>query len=134
MIRMAAGDFSMIPTRRVPGLALAALSLATLACTGENGGGRQPGGGSSPTGENVTGKTGAAGGGAEETTQPPPPRTDGVVDSAGPYALRRLTVLEYSNTIRDLLGVTLSEADRRGFAADQVLAGGFGNGAALVNS
>ena len=39
------------------------------------------------------------------------PAPDGVVDSAGPYALRRLTLLEYQNTIRDLLGV---DADRRG--------------------
>jgi hypothetical protein len=62
------------------------------------------------------------------------PGPDGVVDSAGPYALRRLTLLEYSNTIRDLLGVTLSDTDRRGFAADQVVGGGYEIGAALVNS
>ena len=35
------------------------------------------------------------------------PGPDGVIDSAGPYALRRLTLLEYQNTVRDLLGVTL---------------------------
>jgi hypothetical protein len=57
-----------------------------------------------------------------------------VIDSAGPSALRRLNLLEYSNTVRDLLGVTLTETDRRGFAADQVVNGGYGNGAALVNS
>jgi hypothetical protein len=57
-----------------------------------------------------------------------------VVDSAGPYALRRLTVVEYQNTVRDLLGVALSEEDRRSFAADQVLSGGYNNGAALVTS
>jgi hypothetical protein len=57
-----------------------------------------------------------------------------VIDSAGPYALRRLTVIEYQNTVHDLLGVTVSDADRRGFAADQVVRGGFGSGAALVTS
>jgi hypothetical protein len=121
----------------VPGLALAA-SLIGFACTGDIGAGRSSGGGdpSMPKGDNGTGNTGATGGGGGGKTNPPPPmpRPDGVVDSAGPYALRRLTVLEYSNTIRDLLGVTLSDADRRGFAVDQVVAGGYGNGAALVNS
>jgi hypothetical protein len=62
------------------------------------------------------------------------PGPDGIIDAAGPYALRRLTLLEYSNTIRDLLGVTLSDSDRRGFAADQVLSGGYARGAALVTS
>jgi hypothetical protein len=57
-----------------------------------------------------------------------------VIDSAGPYALRRLTLLEYANTVRDLLGVTLTDTDRRGFAADQVLDGGYANGAAFVTS
>ena len=56
------------------------------------------------------------------------------LDSAGPYALRRLTLLEYQNTIRDLLGVTLSDTDRRGFSADQVVQGGYGSGAAIVTS
>ena len=57
-----------------------------------------------------------------------------MVDSAGPYGLRRLTLLEYQNTIRDLLGVKLSDTDRRGFAADQVVHGGFGKGAGIVTS
>src|SRR5262245_20215333 len=121
---MAEGDSSMIPTRRVPGLVLAALSLGALGCTGDIGAGRSSGGPSEPD-DNGTGNTGATGGGGGKTPTPPPmPRPDGVVDSAGPYALRRLTVLEYTNTVRDLLGVALSDADRRGFAADQVVAGG----------
>jgi hypothetical protein len=62
------------------------------------------------------------------------PGPDGVIDSAGPYALRRLTVIEYQNTVRDLVGITLTDEDRRSFAADQVLSGGFGSGAALVTS
>jgi Protein of unknown function (DUF1592)/Protein of unknown function (DUF1588)/Protein of unknown function (DUF1595)/Protein of unknown function (DUF1585)/Protein of unknown function (DUF1587) len=62
------------------------------------------------------------------------PGPDGTIDSAGPLALRRLTLLEYQNTVRDLLGVTLTDADRRGFSNDQVVHGGFGSGAAIVTS
>src|SRR5690349_17350518 len=125
----------MIPSRTAPRLALpAALSLLGLACTGEIGMGKQPGGGNEPTGDNGGSGAGASNGGGGGKTQPPMPRPDGVVDSAGPYALRRLTVLEFSNTVRDLLGVNLSDEDRRGFAADQVVGGGFASGAALVNS
>jgi len=123
----------MIPTRTAPRHALLALSLLGLACTGEIGTGKSTGGGSTPGegGDKGNGNTGATGG---TKVIPPMPRPDGVIDSAGPYALRRLTLLEYSNTIRDLLGVTLSDSDRRGFAADQVVGGGYASGAALVNS
>ena len=62
------------------------------------------------------------------------PGPDGVIDSAGPYALRRLTKLEYQNSLRDLLGTTVSDDDKRGFAADQVLSGGFSSGAGIVTS
>jgi hypothetical protein len=124
----------MIPTRTAPRLALAALSLLALACTGEIGTGKQSGGGSPDPGDNGGTGAGASNGGGGGKAPPPTPRPDGVIDSAGPDALRRLTVLEYANTIRDLLGVSLSEEDRRSFAADQVVGGGFGSGAALVNS
>ena len=124
----------MNPTRTIPRLALAALSVLTLACTGEIGAGKTSGGSSPTQGDKGNGNTGATGGGGTMMPPPPMPRPDGTIDSAGPYALRRLTVLEYSNTLRDLLGVTLSESDRRGFAADQVLGGGYASGAALVNS
>jgi hypothetical protein len=116
----------MIPTRNAPGVAVLSLLAGLAACSGQVG--EAPGqtpGGPGPS-------TGPGGGGG-----PPPsplPGPDGVIDSAGPNALRRLTVLEYSNTIRDLLGVTLTDAERRAFAADQVVGGGYQIGAALVNS
>ncbi|HXU82931.1 MAG TPA: hypothetical protein VN914_16145, partial [Polyangia bacterium] len=86
----------MIPTRTAPRRALLALSLLGLACTGEIGTGKSTGGGSTPGegGDKGNGNTGATGG---TKVIPPMPRPDGVIDSAGPYALRRLTLLEYSN-------------------------------------
>jgi hypothetical protein len=62
------------------------------------------------------------------------PGPDGVIDSAGPYHLRRLTLLEYQNTLRDLLGVTITDDDKKGFGQDQVVSGGFGSGAGIVTS
>jgi hypothetical protein len=123
----------MTPSRKAPGLATAALALLGMACTGEIGQGNGPG--ASTGGGPAPGTSGGRGGGSVGGTGGTPmPGPDGVIDSAGPYALRRLTVLEYQNTIHDLLGVTLSDSDRRGFAADQVVSGGYGSGAALVTS
>ena len=116
----------MIPRRQAPGRAVAALALLGVACTGQINMGKPGEGEPDPDNPGTGGTTG--GGGTGGKTGP-----DGV-DSAGPYALRRLTILEYANTVRDLVGVTLSDADRRGFAADQVVHGGYGSGAALVTS
>jgi hypothetical protein len=149
----------MIPARKAPGLAMTALSLLApllpfmVACTGQipaasggnapgttgpNGPGGGAGPGSSGSGPGSSGSgpgsSGSGPGSAGGGTPNPMPGPDGVIDSAGPYALRRLTVLEYQNTVRDLLGVNLAETDSRGFAADQVLRGGFGSGAAIVTS
>ena len=139
----------MISAMKAPGLAVAAaLSLLGLACTGQipgasndrSGNAAGPGNGSGPSGPNGSAGSGSgsgngsgsgSGSGAAPTPMPGP---DGVIDSAGSYPLRRLTVLEYQNTVHDLLGVTVAEADSRGFAADQVLRGGFGSGAAIVSS
>jgi hypothetical protein len=111
---------------------VAALSLVGVACTGQIDGG---GTGRGPGPDQGGGKGNNGGGGGSGVIPPGPmPGPDGVVDSAGPYSLRRLTLLEYRNTIRDLLGVNLSDADRRGFSADQVVHGGYGSGAAIVNS
>jgi len=132
-------------------MVIAALGLFGMACTGQipasdkggngtanppgvsnpgSGSGANPGGSGSGNTGNGTGN----GNGSGMGTPSPMPGPDGVIDSAGPYPLRRLTVLEYKNTVRDLLGVTLADADSRGFAADQVLQGGFGSGAAIVSS
>jgi hypothetical protein len=139
---------------RTPAFILIAAGFLVLglACTGSIGGGGGPGGGKAgpgggpsgsgpgggtpgpggqPGGAGPGGTPGQPGGGGGP---PPAPGPDGVIDSAGPYSLRRLTLLEYTNTLRDLLGVSLTDADRRGFAADQVVHGGFGSGAAIVNS
>jgi hypothetical protein len=127
--------------------AVAGLAMTGLACTGQiatdkgdspsnPGGGKAPGNGTGTTpGTPGSGSTPGTGNGGGGTTPPSPmPGPDGVIDSAGSYALRRLSLVEYQNTIRDLLGVTLTDADRRGFSADQVIHGGFGNGAAIVTS
>ncbi len=133
----------MIPARMAaPGLALALLGLA---CTGQiSKRGNDQGGPAGPAQPGETGGTTSPGGGTKPEGAPSPggggtrpepmPGPDGVVDSAGPYHLRRLTVVEYQNTVRDLLGVNLSDTDRRGFSADQVVHGGFGSGAAIVTS
>jgi hypothetical protein len=140
---------SILPTRKALGTALAALSALGLACTGQiagekgdapgasgpNGskGSGNGGSGSNPGGPGGTGNgSGNGNGGGPAPT--PMPGPDGVIDSAGGYALRRLSLVEYQNTIRDLLGVTLSDSDRRGFSADQVIHGGFSSGAAIVTS
>jgi hypothetical protein len=118
----------MISSKKAPGL-VAALLLG-FGCSGQIGTDRAGGSTDNGGGGGDSHGTGGAGG----TTPKPMPGPDGVIDSAGPFNLRRLTVLEYTNTIRDLLGVTISETDRHAFAADQVLKGGFGNGANLVTS
>jgi hypothetical protein len=53
---------------------------------------------------------------------------------AGPQPLRRLTLLEYSNTIRDLLGVTPPAVRAGGFSVDISSTGGFVNGARITSS
>jgi hypothetical protein len=112
-------------------VAVLSLLVAMAACSGQVA--DAPGGPSGPGGPGGPGPTTGPGGGGGPAPSPLP-GPDGVIDSAGPYALRRLTVLEYSNTIRDLLGIALTDAERRAFAADQVVGGGFEIGAALVNS
>ena len=121
----------MISITKTPMWVGAALAGLLAGCSGEIAPG--PGTGTSPPdkeGEGGKGTTGGSGG----TVKPPMPEPDGTINSAGPHALRRLTVLEYKNTIRDLLGVNLSDTDRRGFSADQVVHGGFASGAPLVTS
>jgi hypothetical protein len=130
----------------VPGVALAAVALLGLGCTGQVGqggpSGSSPGGSpSTPGGKPSTGggnggsQPGGGNGPTTGTVPPAPmPGPDGVVDSAGPYALRRLTRLEYQNSLRDLLGVTISDDDKRGFAVDSVVSGGFSSGAGIVTS
>jgi hypothetical protein len=119
----------MIAPKNAPRVLLTSLGLLGLACTGQVGDGLGPDG--TPVGPGSGSRPGSGGPTAPPTATPGP---DGVVDSAGPYALRRLSLIEYRNTLRDLVGVVLSDEDRRGFSADQVLGGGYGSGAAIVTS
>jgi hypothetical protein len=124
----------MFSRTKAPRAALVGLALVAMACTGEVGqGAGAPGPGPTAPGESPGSRTPPGGSGGSTTPAPGQGPAVGA-DSAGPHALRRLTLLEYQNTIRDLLGVTLTDTDRRGFAADQVGQGGYGNGAAIVTS
>jgi hypothetical protein len=53
---------------------------------------------------------------------------------AGPQPLRRLTLLEYSNTIRDLLGENMPPGRAAGFSVDIASAAGFVTGAKITSS
>ena len=128
----------MISPRTAPGLAVAALALLGFACTGQVSDGSENGGSGTSSDPSKPGSGRGNGSGPNPTGGGPPPEIapgpDGVVDAAGPYTLRRLTVLEYSNTLRDLLGVALSEEERRALGVDQVLEGGFRRGSAVVTT
>jgi hypothetical protein len=65
---------------------------------------------------------------------PPPVSPTETTNLAGPQALRRLTLLEYSNTIRDLLGEPTPAGRGNGFAVDIAGASGFLSGAKITSS
>jgi hypothetical protein len=66
---------------------------------------------------------------------PPPSNTPITPDnSAGPTPLRRLTIFEYNNTIRDLLGTTAPALEAGAVAVDQPSTVGFANGASITTS
>jgi hypothetical protein len=118
-----------------------AAALLAVGCTGGIDavpGGKGPGG-SSNGGGTVPGSNGgplAPNG----TPIPPPgpsnPQAGSLDDSAtvpGAAPLRRLTMLEYQNTVRDLLGVSASDVKTTGFAGDQDSAlSGFVRGGTLT--
>jgi hypothetical protein len=118
---------------------LALLSGAvSLGCTGNIGGdhGSSTGGpGDTTGGGNNTGNTGATGGGGNHN--PPPPDNTGSLDDSmtvpAAAPLRRLTRLEYDNTIHDLLGVTSTSSAK--LSADQGSSdSGFMTGGAISGS
>src|ERR1041384_138461 len=98
-------------TLRILALLTGAVSLG---CTGNIAGNQGPAGNNSGDGTNNpgngAGNTGATGGGGSKTN--PPPNNSGALNDAmtvpGAAPLRRLTKLEYDNTIQDLLGISLS--------------------------
>jgi hypothetical protein len=119
-------------TRPLRVLSLAGATLLGVACTGgidaapgygpgangNNGNGNGNGNGSSPGGN--VGPTNPNG---TPVTPPGPsnPTAGSLDDSAsvpGPAPLRRLTNLEYQNTVRDLLGVDVASIKTAGFTGD----------------
>ena len=147
MFHVGAGVSTMIPARKAPGLAAAALSLA-LGCTGQiageksgagpagtESGGPGPNGSSGPNGSaGPNGGTGSSAGPGGTTTPAATPGPDGIIDSAGPYPLRRLTRSSTRTPSATCWGSPSADDDRRGFSTDQVLQGGFGSGAAIATS
>jgi hypothetical protein len=121
---------------------LAVLSGAMcLACTGSiNGSSGAPSGGPDGTPGNTTNGGGGgshATGGTGGTMVVPPPSNMGALDDAksvpGQMPLRRLTKVEYDNTIRDLLGVSTSAGDK--LTPDQgAHNSGFSMGGAITGS
>jgi Protein of unknown function (DUF1592)/Protein of unknown function (DUF1588)/Protein of unknown function (DUF1595)/Protein of unknown function (DUF1585)/Protein of unknown function (DUF1587) len=120
----------------LPGVALLLLGCTgsimsgptTGGASGDNGssstpGGSDPGGGGPGAGPGGGSGPGGGGGG------PPPP----VNSAPGVAQLRRLTILEYRNTIRDLLGV--DDAQMPDLAGDQQARGsGYTTGAAITTA
>ncbi len=110
---------------------LAAAAIVFIGCSGavSGSGGESPGG--PPGGPNP-----GPGRGDPGTALPPPPPVNPAetTNLAGPQALRRLTLLEYSNTIRDLLGEKMPPTRGAGFSVDIAGAGGFVSGAKITSS
>jgi hypothetical protein len=91
------------------------------------------------TGEVADGPGGANPGQPPDKGKPPidtPPPSTPVTpnDSAGPTPLRRLTIFEYNNTIRDLLGTAAKAIEGGGVAVDLPSDVGFVNGAPITSS
>jgi hypothetical protein len=123
---------------------------ASLGCTGDIGGGAGGKSTGGPDDKGMTGTGATMGGGGGKTNPPnnmPPPSNVGALDDAktvpGPSPLRRLTRLEYDNTIRDLLGVTSAAgskltpdqgANESGFTMGGSITGSTDARAALTNA
>jgi len=108
-----------------------AVALATAACTGKVGGGGAPGTGGGMLGGNAVGSAGAGGAGAGTATGT---AGDGALAACPttvvtPTPLRRLTKFEYTNTVRNLLGVDPSPA--ADLPADEVT-DGYNNNAGVL--
>ncbi len=110
--------------------------LAAVGCTGSVGGKDSPGGpgpGGPGGGRPGTGTTPGTGGGSN-LPPPAPVNPAETTNLAGPQHLRRLTLLEYRNTIRDLLGVQAPASRGGGFSVDIPGTAGFVNGAKITSS
>jgi hypothetical protein len=113
-----------------PSLKVALTALLLSACTGTTEGSHSgPGGTTPPTGTGMNpGGTNPPGGGGSNPggTNTPAPASD----TPAAVPLRRLTIDEYVNTVRDLLGVTVPVD--AGFAVDlDSFQSGFGRGSSI---
>ena len=117
-------------------LGLAAAGLLVLGCTGSvDKGGDQGGSNGSNGSESMPGSGRGSGGSSTDPTSPPPPVDPAeTTNLAGPRPLRRLTLLEYSNTIRDLLGESMPAGRGSGFSVDIASAAGFVTGSKITSS
>jgi Protein of unknown function (DUF1592)/Protein of unknown function (DUF1588)/Protein of unknown function (DUF1595)/Protein of unknown function (DUF1585)/Protein of unknown function (DUF1587) len=122
---------------RIPRFLLAA-ALVGVGCTGMVGDGASPptnpgGGGSGPPGGGGNNPPGGSGGGGV-LPPPPPPNPADTTNLAGTAPLRRLNILEYNNSIRDLLGEANPAAAGAGLAVDIATDVGFVAGAKITSS
>ena len=114
--------------------------LAVVGCTGSVGGKDSPGGpspgapGGGRPGTGTTPGNGNGSGGGSNLPPPPPVNPAETTNLAGQQHLRRLTLLEYGNTIRDLLGVQAPASRGGGFSVDIPGTAGFVNGAKITSS
>jgi hypothetical protein len=137
----------MIRTLRVLGV-VGAAAMAGAGCTGaitssdQAGGGKGPGNPGSSSGPTGPGSSTLPG--TDPATDPGlmPPMGDvskGSLDDSktvpGTAPLRRLTLFEFQNTVRDLLGITADQVDIKGFSGDQNSAlSGYNRGGALTTA
>lgn len=100
-------------------------SLVGFGCTGsiDGGPGTKPGETPEETGTGGTGNTGP---------KPMPPKPGETPNLAGAMPLRRLTIFEINNTLRDLLGDSSNLGDK--LAVDLPTAVGYSSGAKIVTS
>jgi hypothetical protein len=110
-------------TGRLPRL-LIGVAVIGLGCTGTIDGGKTGGGDNRPddTVDNP------------DDPKPMPPKPGETPNLAGVMPLRRLTIFEYNNTVRDLLGDGSSPASGGAVAVDLPTAVGFVNGAKITTS
>jgi hypothetical protein len=116
-------------------LGLMGCALAGFACTGNI----DPGAGDPSNNGNNMGGTGSTGGTTKPpvgSMTPPDPMAGALADKdtvPGPNPLRRLTLLEYKNTVRDLLGIDGDQVSLAGLAGDQESSlSGFVKGSSLT--
>jgi hypothetical protein len=113
----------------------AAFAVGCVGSVGHGDNGGQPPPGPGPGGGPEPGPGGGGpGGGAMPGPPPPPVNPAETTNLAGPQPLRRLSLLEYSNTIRDLLGEPAPPTRGAGFSVDISSTAGFVNGAKITSS